>query len=327
VKLATSPDTSLKDKTYRKLSPAIGRVQLKIYRKIPRRPHHSLSLKRNATFVLFALLLLPLRFAHADSGIEKQLNFDYMEKVLTLRHFYIGEHLRFHSDGTLNGDGPIGPWTLDGQIEIQKVHLRRGLVVIEARRIHRVFDSQLKPQDQLMAIENNHGKRDNDLEKALRHLKVDIEIELPSEEPDEKAVSSAIHAVFLTDSESMMDIVPSYWRAYFAKQEGKPQSAPQPTGPISRIKPSVVSPPHATYQPDPDYSDEARKAKYQGTAVIYLVIDVSGTTRDLQVQRPLGLGLDEKAVKAVSTWKFEPAQKDGMPVAVSIYVEVNFRLY
>jgi hypothetical protein len=58
--------------------------------------------------VLFALLLLPLRFAHADSGIEKQLNFDYMEKVLTLRHFYIGEHLRFHSDGTLRAAGYRG---------------------------------------------------------------------------------------------------------------------------------------------------------------------------------------------------------------------------
>lgn len=277
--------------------------------------------------MLFALLLLPLRFAHADSGIEKQLNFDYMEKVLTLRHFYIGEHLRFHFDGTLNGDAPIGPWTLDGQIEIQKVHLRRGLVVIEARRIHRIFDSQLNPQDQLMAMENNQGKRDKDLEKALRHLRVDIEVELPSDGPDEKAVSSAIHAVFLTGSESMMNVVPSYWRAYLAKQEGKPQSVPQPTGPISRIIPSEMSPPHPTYQPDPDYSDEARKAKYQGTILIYLVIDVSGMTRDLQILRPLGLGLDEKAVAAVSTWKFEPAQKDGKPVAVAINVEVNFHLY
>jgi TonB family protein len=300
---------------------------LKTSRKIPRRPHRSLSLKRNATFALFALLLLPLRFALADSGIEKQLNFVYMEKVLTLRHFYIGEHLRFRSDGTLNGDAAIGSWTLDGQIEIQKVHLRRGLVVIEARRIHRVFDSQLNPQDQLMAMENNQGKRDKDLEKALRHLKVDIEIELPGDEPDEKAVSSAIHAVFLTGSESMMDVAPSYWLAYFAKQEGKPQSVPQPAGLISRVKPSEMSPPHATYQPDPDYSDAARKAKYQGTLRIYLVIDVSGTTRDLQIQRPLGLGLDEKAVAAVSTWKFEPAQKDGMPVAVAINVEVNFHLY
>jgi protein TonB len=124
-----------------------------------------------------------------------------------------------------------------------------------------------------------------------------------------------------------MDVAPSYWLAYFAKQEGKPQSVPQPAGLISRVKPSEMSPPHATYQPDPDYSDAARKAKYQGTLLIYLVIDVSGTTRDLQIQRPLGLGLDEKAVAAVSTWKFEPAQKDGMPVAVAINVEVNFHLY
>jgi hypothetical protein len=133
--------------------------------------------------------------------------------------------LRFHSHGTLQGDAPVGPWTLDGQIAVEDIHVRDGLLVIKGRRIYSIFDSQLKPQDQLTAIGNYSGKLREDLEKTLRSLKAEIEIELPSEKPHEKDVSSAIHAVFLTDSESMMDIVPSYWRAYFAKQEGK--AAPQ----------------------------------------------------------------------------------------------------
>ena len=88
-----------------------------------------------------------------------------------------------------------------------------------------------------------------------------------------------------------------------------------------------VSAPRAIYQPDPEYSEEARKAKYQGTVVLWCVVGPDGRVRDVKVQRSLGLGLDEKAIEAVKTWKFEPARKDGTPVAVQINVEVNFRLY
>lgn len=88
-----------------------------------------------------------------------------------------------------------------------------------------------------------------------------------------------------------------------------------------------VSAPRAVYAPDPEYSDEARKAKYQGTVVLWMVIGPDGRPRDLRVTRSLGMGLDEKALDAVRTWRFEPALKDGRPVAVQISVEVSFRLY
>jgi len=88
-----------------------------------------------------------------------------------------------------------------------------------------------------------------------------------------------------------------------------------------------VSAPKAIFSPDPEYSEEARKAKYQGTCVLWLIVGPDGKPRDIKVQRTLGLGLDEKAVEAVKQWKFEPAMKDGKPVAVQISVEVSFRLY
>jgi len=88
-----------------------------------------------------------------------------------------------------------------------------------------------------------------------------------------------------------------------------------------------VSAPRVLYSPDPEYSEEARKAKYQGTVVLWVVVGPDGRPRDIRVQRSLGLGLDEKAMEAVRTWKFDPARKDGQPVAVQINVEVNFRLY
>lgn len=88
-----------------------------------------------------------------------------------------------------------------------------------------------------------------------------------------------------------------------------------------------VSAPRAIFDPDPDYSEEARKAHYQGVVALHLIVDAKGKPRDIRVQRSLGMGLDQKAIEAVSNWRFQPAMKDGRPVAVQIMVEVNFHLY
>src|SRR5262249_57741208 len=88
-----------------------------------------------------------------------------------------------------------------------------------------------------------------------------------------------------------------------------------------------VTAPKVVYDPEPEYSEEARKAKYQGTVVLSLVVGPDGIPRDISVSRSLGLGLDEKAVETVKTWRFEPGKKDGKPVAVYASVEVVFHLY
>lgn len=88
-----------------------------------------------------------------------------------------------------------------------------------------------------------------------------------------------------------------------------------------------VSAPRAVFAPDPEYSDEARKAKFQGTVRLVCVVGPDGRTRDIRVARSLGMGLDQKALEAVRLWRFDPAQKDGHPVAVEVSIEVNFRLY
>jgi periplasmic protein TonB len=88
-----------------------------------------------------------------------------------------------------------------------------------------------------------------------------------------------------------------------------------------------VSAPRTLYAPDPDYSEEARKAKYQGTVVLWTIVGPDGKPREIRVVRSLGMGLDEKAVEALRKWRFAPAYKEGQPVAVQINVEVNFQLY
>ncbi len=87
-----------------------------------------------------------------------------------------------------------------------------------------------------------------------------------------------------------------------------------------------ITAPIPIYQPDPQYSEEARKAKYSGTVLVEIIVDAQGNVRDAQVIKPVGLGLDEKALEAVRTWKFKPGLKNGVPVATRVGVEVYFRL-
>jgi len=88
-----------------------------------------------------------------------------------------------------------------------------------------------------------------------------------------------------------------------------------------------VSGPVVLVKVDPEYSEEARKAKYQGVVVLQVVIGADGRPRDIRVARTLGMGLDQKAIDAVRQWRFEPALKGSQPVAVVVNIEVNFRLY
>ncbi len=77
---------------------------------------------------------------------------------------------------------------------------------------------------------------------------------------------------------------------------------------------------------EPEYSEQARQAKFQGTVLLRVIIDDKGFPRQISVIRPLGMQLDEKAIEAVKHWRFKPATKDGRPVGVDATVEVNFRL-
>jgi TonB family protein len=87
-----------------------------------------------------------------------------------------------------------------------------------------------------------------------------------------------------------------------------------------------VSAPVPVFRPEPEYSEEARKAKWQGAVLLQLVVDENGVPQEIKVVRSLGLGLDQKAIEAVQKWRFKPGLKDGKAVPVSANIEVNFRL-
>jgi TonB family protein len=88
-----------------------------------------------------------------------------------------------------------------------------------------------------------------------------------------------------------------------------------------------VTAPRPLKTPDPHYSKQAKEAKLQGKVVLWVVIGPDGLPHNIRVQRSIGYGLDEEAVNAVRKWRFQPATREGKPVAAQINIEVNFRLY
>ena len=88
----------------------------------------------------------------------------------------------------------------------------------------------------------------------------------------------------------------------------------------------VTTPPKPVSIHEPQYSDEARKDKLQGTVVLAVVVDQQGLAQNIHVTRSLGEGLDEKATEAIKQWRFEPGRLKGKPVRVAATIEVNFKL-
>lgn len=88
-----------------------------------------------------------------------------------------------------------------------------------------------------------------------------------------------------------------------------------------------VSAPVVLFAPEPEFSEEARKAKVAGNVLVYLQVDPTGRPQHVRVLRGIGLGLDEKAMEAVRQYKFKPAMENGHPVPVEMQVEVNFQIF
>jgi protein TonB len=110
-------------------------------------------------------------------------------------------------------------------------------------------------------------------------------------------------------------------------------------GPNSGNKPGVGGPlgangaqqrlsrkPELIYKEEPEYSEEARKVRFQGTVKLLIDVDTTGRATNIRVTQSVGLGLDERAIAAVQRWRFRPALSGDKPVVAPAVVEVGFHL-
>lgn len=311
------------------------------------------------SFNLGAGLALSLAFAPTfavGNEVEQHLQSEYRGKILAERGFYSGEHLVYGSAGTLTGGGRAGDWTTDGFVQIQDINVSGQFLKIKAKRLVVIVDGNRGFQ---FATASTTKKK-----KEKKSATVEIDAVTGSDALTVAAADTLVSRIFLSSQESFADNVPIYWKtciedgmsgknprcrfsSEIASVPGIAATSQTPTtetqspsggagvqtdagvkapAGMTRVG-HGVSPPRVMHQPEPDFSEFARKTRYQGVVTLAVTVDKNGLPQNVQIANPLGAGLDAKAVEAVSAWKFKPAEKDGRPVDVKIAIEVDFHLY
>jgi TonB family protein len=296
---------------------------------------------------LLALFLVtrPLHL-QAASEVEKELRYKYVDKTLVLRNFYTGERLDYDSAGALAGGAAVGDWTTDGFVRISSLSLSGQRLTIQAERLFLINDSHV------FQVQSIREKKKNKIANRLR-----IEVALGPDGTTAEKADAALSKIFLTAQDRIAELLPAYWKPCvqaastgtasndfntcrfppeFAAIPGvvsTSQDDPVSAGEAKTEHSEVfhigkgVSPPKITFQPSPEFSEEARSTKFQGVVVLSMILDRSGEVRDIRVVKPLGCGLDASAVRTARTLRFKPSEKDGVPASVEVMYEVNFHLY
>jgi len=301
--------------------------------------------------VLFAAILPIISLAipaHAPGqDVQQYLRDQYRGKTFVLRAFPVGDVLHYDSAGA-SDSASSGDWTTDGFVQVTDIHLSDDRLVIKGQRM---VAARLDGQFQLRPLERAKGSLTR---KELVH--VEIKADPGMHNPSQEQMDAIVSKIFLTAQDTLGNLVPDYWKPCvraglkgtdkncafapevlaipgvasgstdIAEADGASGEPNHSGGGLFRVG-GGVRPPRLIYQHEPEFSEAARVAKYQGVVTLSLVVNREGSPTNIRIAQPLGYGLDEKAVEAVQNWKFVPAEKDGQPVPVQIMVEANFHLY
>ena len=276
---------------------------------------------------------MPALCAVTDAELQQK----YGSQPLTFRQYAMGNHPHFDASGKPTSSSKTGTWTTDSQIRVQKISLEKGTLHIEGHRSFFFYDpwtnqmrdiGELAVDDPAMVLFKGQPKGVRAWYEKTSALKVSIEC--GNSQPEMDDIAKCMNNVFLAPTEANeTELARANTR--LAEQKNNPKKGPPSENSTGSSAPmrvgNSVSPPRALRSPDPNYSPIARSAGYQAKTVLLLTLDANGIPKDIKVTRPVGLGLDDEAIRAVENWKFAPAMKDGSSVPVMISVEVNFRLY
>lgn len=139
-------------------------------------------------------------------------------------------------------------------------------------------------------------------------------------------MNKALTSIFANDLDPvMMSHLPEYWQAYFTSKSEHRQYMPKDAS--IKVVSEGVTPPRVLNSIDPSSNEYAQKYGIAGMELLRTVVDATGVPRQMAIQRPIGFGLDEKAVEAIKNSHFTPATVNGQPVAVVVDLVVTFRIY
>lgn len=300
-------------------------------------------MSRPRGFLLLSFVVVVASFACAND-LNQHLQDSYLNKTLGLHGFYSGTHLHYDYSGSLLSGNPPGDWTSDGFVQITELEVRKHEIRIKARRFSIVSANK--------TLSLRIAENENVLRGENKGIFVEIKADMRGK-PSSDQVDAVMANIFLSAKDHFAGMLPDYWKpcvsAALAGNDEYCRFDPEilsipgvaaesstgndagETGKSLNRGPFRVgqgmTPPRVTLHKEPEYSDLARRMKYQGTDVLGLTVNEDGVPTNIHVLNPLGCGLDAQAVRTVEGWRFKPAEKDGRPVAVEIAVEVDFHLY
>jgi TonB family protein len=258
------------------------------------------AMNRKTSIFFLAVLLFQTVAAHAES-VKDALNHKYKNQILALRSpFNAGYDQKVDSAGQPLNARPSGPWLLYGGIYVEKLNLLR---------------DTLRLQGPLAAFADEKKDRKPVLVRFSKSQRIEIHLKQPLKSLDD--AEAVMGRVFFLGADA----------ADHAKPELRRADDIIPDDQIYDYHQDGVKAPRATYTPEPEFSEEARKAKFQGEVTLSLVVDKAGNVARIRVDKALGHGLDEHAMQAIKTWRFIPGSRNGEPVAIREPVSVGFNLY
>lgn len=234
-------------------------------------------------------------------------------QLLMLRGRYDGYKLKFNAEGQLEGHADLLPFGLSA-VRVDGVRVTNAEVRIDATREGLEFAEIPGKPEAAHAVPWDPWDG------------VKIVIAWNPAQPDE--LRTAVGNIFAAELDAgLAKDAPTCWQPWLLRRHGN-QEDPEPEPAASRLetlRPGVTNP-KLLHAADPQFSGAARRLGYSGIVVLGLIVDASGMPQDIHIVKPLGMGLDEEAVKAVEQYRFAPARLKGKPVPVRINVEVNFRI-
>jgi TonB family protein len=139
-------------------------------------------------------------------------------------------------------------------------------------------------------------------------------------------MNKALSSIFANDIDPvMMSHLPEYWQAYFTSKSEHRQYMPKDAS--IKVVSEGMTPPRVLNSIDPSSNEYAQKYGIAGMELLRTVVDATGVPRQMAIERPIGFGLDEKAVEAIKNSHFRPATLNGQPVPVVVDLVVTFRIY
>lgn len=272
---------------------------------------------RHALICLLALFLIPA--AHADS-LKDALTHKYKNQLLALRSPFTSRDQKFDSSGQPLNIAKTSGWLLYGGIYIEKVNLSSDTLLLQGHRAT-YYDEKKSGKRILMTFDKNQ--------------RIEIHLDQPLKSLDD--ADAVMARLFFPSADAAVHVWPELRRAdgntpddqifHVTSLAGRRPGDNAQEAAADNDKAGLVLAPRPTYTPEPQFSEQARHAKYQGTVVLRIVIDKAGKISRIRLERPLGMGLDENAMEGVKNWRFNPATRNGEPVAVAMNIEVSFNLY